>query len=75
MIEKLYGPLKMGSKKKVEKPEPVYFRQVFLNVFLPRMARMEERGIVQELVSALEAEDVPLQIRENVCRYLVEGRV
>jgi hypothetical protein len=74
MIEKLYGPLKLGVTKR-EKPEPVYFRQVFLNVFLARMSRMEESGILHELLRALEVEDVPLHIRENLCRYVVDGFV
>jgi hypothetical protein len=73
-IEKLYGPLKLGTKKG-EKPEPIYFRQVFLNTFLPRMARMGEEGILGELMTALEGEDVPLHIRDNLQTYFIEASV
>jgi hypothetical protein len=64
-IEQLYGPLKVGTKKS-EKPEPVYFRKVFLNVCLPRMGRMNEEGMLGELIDAMEKEDVPLYIRDNI---------
>jgi transposase InsO family protein len=38
-----------GDQEEVEKPEPVYFRQVFLNVFLP-VRMVHQRGANREKV-------------------------
>jgi hypothetical protein len=39
------------------------------------MARMGEEGILGKLMAALEGEDVPLHIRDNLQRYFIEASV